>query len=55
MMTTPVERFAHTSATANRELPIQTGSPKSFDTVTLQRRGFDTVGIVREEKDREKK
>jgi hypothetical protein len=33
MMTTPVGRFAHTFATANRELPIPIGSPKSFDTV----------------------
>ncbi len=45
MMTKPVGRFAHTSATANRELPTPIGSPKSFDTVTLHQRGFDTVLI----------
>ena len=44
-MPTLVESIAQTSATSNRTLPIAVLAPKSFDTVGLQRRGFDTVLI----------
>ena len=58
-MPTLVERIAQTSATSNRTLPIAAVAPKSFDTVGLQRRGFDTVlirfGLFEEEAGQEEK
>jgi hypothetical protein len=52
-MATTVWRFAQTSAAANRALLMPIATPKSFDTVAPQQRGFDTVlirfGLLREE------